>query len=74
MLLSTKQAFELLKQSGLTTSIHIVLRWIRKGELKATIGHRKDGYWIEEEDLLTFIKERRERLKKKLALIQDIRG
>ncbi|MGN7198394.1 helix-turn-helix domain-containing protein [Bacillus mycoides] len=57
MYLTVKEAFEKLKEEGITTHIESVRRWIRSGELKATklCNSNKKGYRIKQEDLQHFI-------------------
>lgn len=55
--MNVKEAFEILKAEGLTSSIQVVRRWIREGKIKATMkgGYHKGGYDIKEKDLEDFI-------------------
>lgn len=59
-MLTVEQAYEVLKEEGLTTSLEIVRRWIRQGKLKATQWEsRYEGYRISREDLQKFILEKK---------------
>lgn len=55
MSLKVKEAFEILKEEGITSHIESVRRWIRTGELKAFKSSSKKGYNIKKEDLQSFI-------------------
>lgn len=53
------EATKLLDKHYVTDSIKMVTRWIRNGELVGSrSNNRKEGYLIDEEDLLEFIEER----------------
>lgn len=55
--MNLKEAFEILKSEGITKNIESVRRWIRSGELKATMkgGYKRGGYDVKEKDLKDFI-------------------
>lgn len=57
LVMDVKEAFQMLKNEGITKNIESVRRWIRSGELKATLKgtNRNSGYEIKEEDLHEFI-------------------
>lgn len=55
MSLKVKEAFEILKEEGITSHIESVRRWIRTGELKAFKSSSKKGYNIKKEELQRFI-------------------
>lgn len=57
--MNTEQAFDKLKEAGVTDSIQTVRRWLRDGVIKATRSeNRKAGYIIDQEALKEFINER----------------
>lgn len=59
MNINTDQAFEKLKEAGVTGSIQTVRRWLRNGKIKASRSeNRKAGFEIDEGDLKRFINER----------------
>ncbi|MEC1757396.1 DnaJ domain-containing protein [Schinkia azotoformans] len=76
--MDTQQAFEKLKQAGITDSIQTVRRWLRNGTIKASrTDNRKAGFLIDEQDLQRFINDRTgadkdEQIKKLKQHIEDI--
>lgn len=58
-LYTVQTAFDLLKTYKLTTHVETVRRWLREGKIKAIPPKsRKEGWLIEERDLLAFIRAR----------------
>lgn len=55
MNLTVKEAFEILKQAGITKNKESIRNWIRNGKIKANLLSRKEGYRIETDDLLDFM-------------------
>ncbi|RYG71265.1 MerR family transcriptional regulator [Lentibacillus cibarius] len=56
---TVETAFDLLKDYKITTHIESVRRWLREGKIKGTPPKsRKEGWLIQEEDLLHFIQSR----------------
>ncbi|MGM2821363.1 hypothetical protein [Bacillus cereus group sp. Bce001] len=55
--MNLKEALEVLKKEGIATHIETVRRWVRKGDIKATINgnYRQGGYEVNENDLQDFI-------------------
>lgn len=55
--MNLKEALVVLKEEGIATHIETVRRWVRKGDIKATINgnYRQGGYEVEENDLQEFI-------------------
>jgi translation elongation factor EF-Ts len=76
--LNTYQAFDLLKEAGITDSIQTVRRWLREGKIKSTsTENRKSGFLIDVNDLKRFINERTgtntdevNKLKKEIELLK----
>lgn len=50
-MLNTDQAFDLLKEAGITDSPEVFRRWLREGKIKAT------GFTVDDQDLKLFINE-----------------
>jgi regulator of replication initiation timing len=58
-MLTQSEALERLKEAGVTSSIQVLRKWVREGQIKAKKSHfKKEGYRIHEEDLERFIEER----------------
>lgn len=55
--MNLKDALAVLKEEGIATHIETVRRWVRKGDIKATINgkYRQGGYEVDEKDLQEFI-------------------
>ncbi|WP_186578066.1 hypothetical protein [Aquibacillus kalidii] len=57
--MNTNEAFEKLKEAGVTDNIQTVRRWLREGEIKATRSeYRKAGFDISYSSLISFIDKR----------------
>lgn len=61
-MLSVSDVLNILEQENISNSRQVVLRWIRQGDLKATLLTRKEGYRIAEADLKEFISERKKNI------------
>lgn len=68
-LLTISEAFEILKEQGITDSIDMVRRWIRQGKLKAMPfnKNRREGYRIAKSELELFVQLRRPELGLKIT-------
>lgn len=58
---TVQEALEKLKSAGITSSVQMLRRWIRDGEIKAIEppkGFKKEGYRIEKSELERFIESR----------------
>lgn len=56
MNLTVKEALEILEEAGITKNKESIRNWIRNGKIKAHLLSRKEGYRIETDDLLDFMK------------------
>ena len=59
-MLNVSEVLTILEKGGLTSSMQVVLRWIRQGDLPAVQKTRKEGYQIEQSDLADFIAKKKE--------------
>lgn len=57
--MDTSQALERLKQSEITTSKQMLLRWVRQGKIEAILLSKKQGYQIDKQSLEAFIVKKR---------------
>lgn len=57
-MMNTKEALQLLKNTGITNSNQMLLRWIRQGKIAATMTARSEGYEIDQNSLFDFIHEK----------------
>ena len=59
-MLNVSEVLTILEKGGLTSSMQVVLRWIRQGDLPAVQKTRKEGYQVAQSDLADFIAKKKE--------------